>query len=85
MKLTNTTGSPIPGAEVTVTFSMPAMPAMGMAAVQIPITLSDKGNGVYEGSGQLGSGGAWQVTILARKNGQTIASKQLNMNATGGM
>ena len=85
VKLTNTTGSPIPGAEVTVTFSMPAMPAMGMAAVHIPISLSDKGNGVYEGSGQLGSGGAWQVTILARKNGQTIASKQLNMNATGGM
>ena len=85
VRLTDANGSLISGAEVTVTFSMPAMPAMGMAAVRIPITLSDKGNGVYEGSGKLGSGGAWQVTILARKNGQTIASKQLNMNATGGM
>ncbi len=67
VKLTDATGSPISGAEVTVTFFMPAMPAMGMAAMQIPITLSDKGNGVYEGSGQLGSGGTWQVTILAQK------------------
>jgi Cu(I)/Ag(I) efflux system membrane fusion protein/cobalt-zinc-cadmium efflux system membrane fusion protein len=64
---------------------MPAMPAMGMAAIRIPVTLSDKGNGLYEGSGQLEGGGTWQVTILAKKNGQVVASKQLNVNATGGM
>jgi Cu(I)/Ag(I) efflux system membrane fusion protein/cobalt-zinc-cadmium efflux system membrane fusion protein len=64
---------------------MAAMPEMGMAAMRTPVTLSDKGNGVYEGSGDLGSGGTWQVTILAKKNGQTIASKQLSVNAAGGM
>jgi Cu(I)/Ag(I) efflux system membrane fusion protein/cobalt-zinc-cadmium efflux system membrane fusion protein len=64
---------------------MPAMPAMGMASMRIPVTLSDKGNGLYEGSGQLGSGGTWQVTILARQNGQIIATKLLSVNATGGM
>lgn len=85
VKLTDANGSPISGAEVTVTFFMPAMPAMGMAAMRTPVTLSDKGNGVYQGSGQLGSGGTWQVTILARKNGQTVASKQLSVNATGWM
>ncbi|HEV2315492.1 MAG TPA: FixH family protein [Candidatus Acidoferrales bacterium] len=85
VKLTDANGSPVSGAEVTVTFFMPAMPAMGMAAMRTPVTLSDKGNGVYEGSGQLGSGGTWQVTILARKSGQTVASKQLSVNATGGM
>ena len=85
VKLTDTNGSSVSGAEVTVTFFMPAMPGMGMAAMRTPVTLSDKGNGVYEGSGQLGSGGTWQVTILARKNGQVIASKQLSVNATGGM
>jgi len=85
VKLTDASGSPIAGAEVTVTFVMPAMPAMGMATMRTPVTLSNKGNGVYEGSGQLGSGGTWQVTILARKHGQTIASKQLSINATGGM
>src|SRR6202521_4547696 len=85
IRLTDASGSPISGAEVSVTFFMPAMPAMGMAAMRTPVALSDKGNGVYEGSGVLGSGGTWQTTILAKKNGQTIASKQLSVNATGGM
>ena len=85
VKLTDRNGSPIRGAEVNVTFFMPAMPAMGMAAMRTSMTLIDKGNGLYEGSGQLESGGTWQVTILAKKNGQVIASKQLNVNATGGM
>ena len=85
IKLTDANGSPISGAEVSVTFSMPAMPAMGMAAVSTPVGLSDKGNGVYEGKGDLQSGGTWQTTILAKKNGQTIASKQLSVSATGGM
>jgi Cu(I)/Ag(I) efflux system membrane fusion protein/cobalt-zinc-cadmium efflux system membrane fusion protein len=85
VKLTDASGAPISGAEVSVTFFMPAMPAMGMAAMRTPITLSDKGNGLYEGSGQLESGGTWQVTILAKRNGQLIATKQLSVNATGGM
>ena len=85
IRLTDASGSPISGAEVSVTFFMPAMPAMGMAAMRTPVSLTDKGNGVYEGSGVLGSGGTWQTTILAKKNGQTIASKQLSVNATGGM
>jgi RND family efflux transporter MFP subunit len=85
VKLTDASGAPIPGAEVRVTFFMPAMPAMGMAAMRTPITLSDNGNGLYEGSGQLESGGTWQVTIVAKKNGQLIATKQLSVNATGGM
>lgn len=85
VKLTDSNGAVISGAEVSVTLSMPAMPEMGMAAMRTPVTLNDKGNGIYEGSGDLGSGGTWQTTILAKKNGQTIASKQLSVNATGGM
>ncbi len=54
---------------------MPAMPEKGMAAMRMLVTLSDRGNGVYEGSGQLDSGGNWQVMILAKKNGQVVASK----------
>jgi Cu(I)/Ag(I) efflux system membrane fusion protein/cobalt-zinc-cadmium efflux system membrane fusion protein len=64
---------------------MAAMPAMGMAAMKTPVDLSDKGNGLYEGKGNLGSGGTWQVSIVARQNGNVIASKQLSVNATGGM
>ncbi|MGH9716167.1 MAG: FixH family protein [Candidatus Acidiferrales bacterium] len=85
VKLTSENGSPVSGANVSVTFFMPAMPAMGMAAMRTAVTLNDKGNGVYQGSGRLGSGGTWQVTILAKKDGQVVASKQLSMNATGGM
>ena len=85
VRLADASGGPIPGAEVSVTFSMPAMPAMGMAAMRTQVPLTEKGHGLYEGSGQLGSGGTWQVTILAKKNGQVVASKQLSVNATGGM
>jgi RND family efflux transporter MFP subunit len=85
VKLAEAGGAPISGAEVSVTFYMPAMPAMGMAAMRTPVSLADKGDGLYEGSAQLDSGGTWQVTIIAKKNGQTVASKQLSVNATGGM
>jgi RND family efflux transporter MFP subunit len=85
VKLINPDGSPSAGAEVTVTFYMAAMPAMGMSAMNTNTKLLDKGNGVYEGSGALGSGGTYQVTVSAQKNGQVIATKQLRVNATGGM
>ena len=68
-----------------VTFYMAGMPAMGMAAMNTTAKLTDKGNGLYEGSGSLGSGGTWQVTISVQKNGKVIATKQLRVNATGGM
>jgi Cu(I)/Ag(I) efflux system membrane fusion protein/cobalt-zinc-cadmium efflux system membrane fusion protein len=85
VKLTGQDGKPITGANVTVTFFMAAMPAMGMASMKTVINASDKGGGMYEGKGDLGSGGTWQVTIRAQQNGQTIANKQLTLNATGGM
>jgi hypothetical protein len=85
VKLTDASGLPVSGADVNVTFFMAAMPAMGMAAMRASVTLSDKGNGLYEGPGQLETGGTWQVTILAKKDGKVIASKQLSVNATGGM
>jgi RND family efflux transporter MFP subunit len=85
VKLTDAKGAPVAGAQVSVTFFMAAMPAMGMAAMRTDVKCSDKGDGLYEGPGQLASGGTWQVTITAQKDGQTIATKQLSVNATGGM
>jgi RND family efflux transporter MFP subunit len=85
VKLTAQDGKPITGASVSVTFYMAAMPAMGMAAMKTVINTTDKGRGMYEGNGDLGSGGTWQVTIRAQLNGQTIVNKQLTVNATGGM
>ena len=85
VKLTESNGSPIAGAHVTVTFFMQAMPSMGMAAMRTVANLGDKGGGLYEASGTLESGGTWQVNIVAQKNGQTLVSKQLTVNAEGGM
>lgn len=85
VKLTDASRAPLSGAEVSVTFFMPAMSEMGMAAMRTAITLTEKTNGSYEGSAQLDSGGTWQVTIVAKKSGQTVATKQLSVNATGGM
>jgi len=80
VKLTDATGKPISGAQVTVTFFMAAMPS-----VKNVIEGADKGAGVYEGKGDLGSGGMWQVTVTAKQNGKTIATRKLSVKATGGV
>ena len=85
VKLSAANGTPVSGAQVNVTFFMPAMPARGMAAMKTSVDLTDKGAGMYEGKGDLGSGGTWQVTITARQNGTVIASRQLTVHASGGM
>lgn len=83
--LTGPDAKPVSGTQVNVTFFMPAMPGMGMGAMRAAANLTDKGQGVYAGSLQLGSGGTWQVTIVATRNGQTLATKQLSVSASGGM
>jgi YtkA-like protein len=75
---------PISGAEVTVTFFMAAMPAMNMPEMKAVIKGTDKGAGMYEGQGDLGSGGMWQVTVMAMQNGRTIATRKLTVKAAGG-
>jgi Cu(I)/Ag(I) efflux system membrane fusion protein/cobalt-zinc-cadmium efflux system membrane fusion protein len=83
VKLTGAGGTPVTGAQVTVTYFMAAMPAMGMAAMRTVATLSDKGGGLYEGPGQVQMGGTWQVTVLATKGGQALAQKQLDVSTEG--
>ena len=85
VKLNSAEGKPISGARLNVTFYMAAMPAMGMAAVRKQVTLTEKGNGNYEGLLDLPSGGSYEVTVAAQRNGQTIAAQQLSVNVTGGM
>jgi RND family efflux transporter MFP subunit len=85
VKLTAANGGPVTGADVMVKFFMAAMPAMGMAAMNTSSRLVQRRAGLYEGQGNLGSGGTWQVTITVQQNGQTIATKQLRVNAEGEM
>jgi len=47
--------------------------------------LREKGGGIYQGQVNLDSGGTWQVTVTAVKNGAVLATKQLSVNAEGGM
>ena len=85
VKLTDPAGKPIAGAQVTATFFMAAMPAMGMAEMKTVIKGADKGDGIYEGKGDLGSPGMWEVTVTAQQNAKTIVTKKLTIKATGGM
>ncbi|MGB8477816.1 MAG: FixH family protein [Acidobacteriaceae bacterium] len=84
VKLTGYDGKPVMGAQVTATFVMPAMPAMGMAAKRAAATLPDTGNGFYEGPLQLETGGTWQVNVAVQRGGEVVATKQLSLSATGG-
>jgi Cu(I)/Ag(I) efflux system membrane fusion protein/cobalt-zinc-cadmium efflux system membrane fusion protein len=79
------TGLEAGGANVSITFYMAAMPAMEMSAMREAATLTEQGGGAYEGDLTLESGGTWQVTAVATKQGQTVASKQFNLSAGGGM
>ena len=83
--LKDPTGKAIAGAQVSVTFYMPAMPSMGMAARKAQANLPDQGSGTYSGKIDLQSGGTWQVSISATRDGQTIAAKQFNVSVSGPM
>lgn len=85
VKLTGPDGMPITGAQVSVRSYLPAMPEMGMAAMNVVTHLVEKGAGTYEGQVELGSGGTWQITVTATKNGNLLATKQLSVTAEGGM
>jgi len=85
VKLSDSHGAGISGAQVQVTFLMPPMPEMAMPAQRAGFNLVDKGNGIYQAQGKLPAGGVWQVSIVAQKNGTVIASEQLTVDAGGGM
>lgn len=85
VKLTGANGQPVAGAQVSVTFFMAAMPAMGMGAMNTTTQLTQTGPGLYDGTGVLESGGTWQVTVTVKQNGQIIGTKQMRVNAEGGM
>ena len=85
VKLTASDGSPLIGAQISVRSYMPSMPEMGMAAMNVVTPLAEKGNGVYQGQATLESGGTWKITVTATKNGAAIATKQLSLQAEGGM
>ena len=83
VKLTDQSDTPIAGAQVTVTFFMAAMPTMNMPEMKTVIKGEDKGGGMYEGKGDIGSGGMWDVTVTAQQDAKTIVTKKLTVKAMG--
>jgi Cu(I)/Ag(I) efflux system membrane fusion protein/cobalt-zinc-cadmium efflux system membrane fusion protein len=85
VKVASANGQPVVGAQVTATFLLPGMPAMGMGPVTNNFELTQKSPGVYDGTAVLESGGTWQVTVTVKQGTQTIGTKQLRVTAEGGM
>lgn len=83
--LHDSSGRPVSDAQVSVVFFMPAMPAMGMAAMRVQAAAHPGGEGRYTAAVNLPSGGAWNVAVVANRGDRQIASRQLSMSATGGM
>ena len=83
--LTDSKGGAINGAQLSATFVLPGMPAMGMAGEQVSVQLSPAGNGAYQGSVTLTGGGTWQVAVVARRGSQVLATHQFSVDAAGGL
>ena len=81
----DSSGEPVSGAQVSITFYMAAMPAMGMAAMKAQSNLAEQSGGTYAGPIDLQSGGTWQVTLTASKDGQALVWKQVNVSVSGPM
>ena len=84
VKLTSADGTPVTGAQVSVRSYLPGMPDMGMAAMNVVTSLSEKSGGMYEGQANLESDGTWHLTVTAIKGGAVLLTKQLSPNAEGG-
>jgi RND family efflux transporter MFP subunit len=73
-------GKEVPDADVTVTFIMPAMPAMGMPEMRNSFKLP-YAQGMYMGKGNIATSGSWNVIVEAKRNGQLIATYRTRLNA----
>ncbi len=85
VKITHADGTPVTGAEVSVAFCMPAMPEMGMGAINTPAHLSESGAGLYRGSITLVCGGRFQVTLRVKQKEKLVATRQLSVQVEGAM
>jgi hypothetical protein len=73
-------GKEVPDADVTVTLSMPAMPAMGMPEMRNSFKLP-YAQGMYMGKSNIATAGSWNVVVEAKRNSQVIATHRTRLNA----
>ena len=74
-------GRPVDGADVSVEFFMPAMPAMNMPAMRSEAALQPAGGGLYRGIGRMPMAGRWDATVTATRSGQRLGTKQASVVA----
>ena len=72
-------GQPVNDATVSAEFYMPAMPQMKMPEMRMKTDLTPAGNGMYRGQGQVAMAGNWEVTVMAMRGGQELATKKLTV------
>jgi hypothetical protein len=85
VQLKGADGAPVTGAQVSVRSYLAGMPQMGMPAMTVVTALAEKGTGRYEGRARLESGGTWQITITAARQGGGVMTKQTSLTVEGGM
>jgi nitrogen fixation protein FixH len=68
-------GKPVTDADVTVNFYMPPMPAMKMPEMKNTVALKHQKAGTYSGSGQVMMAGKWDATVVVKRGGKEIGSK----------
>ena len=74
-------GKPVDNATVSVEFQMPAMPQMNMAEMKNTTELTGAGAGLYRGKANVMMAGNWNVTVVAMKDGQEVATQKLTVAA----
>jgi hypothetical protein len=74
-------GKPVSGADVSVLFVMPAMPAMKMAEMRNEVKLKPSGPGMYMGPGNVMMAGKWNVTVSVKQGGKEVGQKKLTLTA----
>jgi hypothetical protein len=79
VRLLDANAQPVTDAEIQVRFHMAAMPSMNMPAMGTEATLAHVSNGLYRGSAFLSMGGSWSVTIVARRDGRSIAERHTSL------
>jgi len=79
--VTQPDGAPVTDAKVTAVFSMPAMPAMNMPAMQSDASLAHVGGGTYRGEGQLSMDGTWNVVVSVARGAGPPATARFSIVA----
>jgi RND family efflux transporter MFP subunit len=78
--VTGPDSKPVNDAQVKLTLVMPAMPAMGMGEMRLPVDLAWNGS-EYVGSETIAMAGPWTLMVEARRGGQLLAVYRSRLDA----